>query len=183
MSIEQHELYYRPKYIKIYEIVHPNTYKKYEKQGKLEILWWIFDPKLLWTIDQLREMYGPITINNWYVPLDNGKYTINDSGFKERGLRDLNTTTGSQLSQHKFGRAIDCSFNTISAPEIVKSIEDAGMFKDGAWRNSTEYRLYHMFRYITCIERSVNGKPISWLHIDTGNRPIKNNGAIIVLDL
>ena len=182
MTVESHELNYIPKYIKIYEIVHPNTYVEYEKLGQLDRLWWIFDPRLLWTIDQLREMYGPITINTWYKSTSNGKYTIDNSGFRERGLRDLSTDTGSKLSQHKFGRAIDCHFSSISSPEIVKSIEAAGMFKSGEWRNNTSNKLFNAFKYVTCIERSLKGKPISWLHFDTGNRPIRN-GAIIVLDL
>lgn len=183
MTIELHELSYIPKYIGIHEVVHPNTYVEYEKLGQLDRLWWVFDPRLLWTLDQLREMYGSIIINTWFKPSSNGKYTIDSNGFKERGLRDISTTTGAKLSQHKFCRAIDCHFTSISAPEIVKSIEAAGMFNDGSWRNSGDNKLYNVFKYITCIERSLKGKAISWLHIDTGNRPLKNNGAIVVLDL
>lgn len=172
-------VYYRPQYVAIHEIVTPELYKQYI--NNLDTLWRLFDARLLWTLDQLRIIFGPIIINTWYIKKNN-TYTINSSGFRERGIRNFSSTVGASLSQHKFGRAIDCHFNTISSQEIIKKIENLGMFKDGNWRTRTDDPLFNAFKYITCIERTLNGNPVNWLHIDTGNRPSKNN-EIIALNI
>ena len=63
-----------------------------------ESAWELLDANLLTTLDQLYEVFGPITINNWHT----------GGNFKESGLRSFTTKTGAALSQHKYGRAADC---------------------------------------------------------------------------
>jgi hypothetical protein len=57
---------------------------------------------------------SPVTVNNWHR---GGKYT-------ERGFRLPNTDTGASLSQHKFGRAFDCTIEGYTADEVRQIILD-----------------------------------------------------------
>ena len=50
---------YRCKYFKIEELVHPNLLKTIPE----DILWSMFDDRLLKVADRYRENYGPIFIN------------------------------------------------------------------------------------------------------------------------
>lgn len=174
-------VFYRPTFVQLYEIVTPTLYANQYKINRLDMLWSLFDSRLLWTLDRLREIYGPIIINTWYKKMGH-TYRVDNSGFKERGLREHTSSVGAIFSQHKFGNAIDCHFNSIASPDIVKQLNDLGMFSNDSWRQETSNPIYNAFKYITCIERSISGKPISWLHIDIRNQKSPNSG-IIVLDL
>lgn len=100
------------------------------------------DPRILWTLDQLRKTIGkPITVNNW-----------REGGpFSQRGFRN-DPGTGAQLSQHRFGRAVDFDIAGISAQEFRAAVK-AGTF-------ATE------LTYITRIEDGVN-----WIHLDCAAIP------------
>ena len=75
------------------EFINPETLKV-EKENSLKLI----DKRLIDIAEFIRVDLGlPITINNWHT---GGQY-------HESGLRDKNTTTGSKLSQHKLGKAID----------------------------------------------------------------------------
>jgi len=130
---------YVPQHFKIQELVDPLTFKD-RGDKSLELL----EPKLLWTIDQMREKFGSITINSW---LWGGQY-------KYSGFRPKHTSVGATYSQHRLGRAFDLKFKNHTADEIrayikVHSNDD-------------------IFKYITCIE---NNTP-TWVHIDC--RPISD---------
>lgn len=62
-----------------------------------ESLWQIFRPKALITIDQLRDAYGKMVINNW-------KWGGN---LQFCGYRPPTCGVGSLLSQHRFANAFD----------------------------------------------------------------------------
>lgn len=63
-----------------------------------ESAWDLFDEKLILTIDQLYEFFGPIVINDWHK----------GGNFKESGFRDMDSKVGAAKSRHKFGQALDC---------------------------------------------------------------------------
>jgi hypothetical protein len=98
----------------------------------------------------IRKNLGkPITINNWYW---NGK-------FSQRGLR----TNVQQmfknafirhvlyLSAHVLGRAVDFDVQGMKAQEVRE------------WIVANE----HLFPYKIRLEETINGKPITWVHLDT----------------
>lgn len=117
---------YIPKYFGIKELVPPETYNAVANKDSL---WWLFDDRLLKTLDMLRDKYGPVYCNNW------------DNGLKYRGFRPEDAPAGVKMSQHKRGRAADCHFKNVSVEEVRKAI--------------LTNPLAEAFKYITCIERDV----------------------------
>jgi hypothetical protein len=131
---------YIPKYLQLQEVLPRDTYYRLEADGKLHLGWYFFDERVLWTADKLREMYGPITVNTWHK----GGLT------KYRGWRPGDSEVGSEYSQHKFGRALDCTFKNSTAETIRLEIM------------ANKWPVH--FQHITCIEAEV-----SWLHFDVRN--------------
>jgi len=128
---------YKTQYFKIEELVHPDIIRQWGVQS-----WMFLDSRMLWTLDELRKMFGKCTCNNWSF-----------SGQRiDSGLRPFDSVTGAQFSAHKMGKAFDLIFTDITAEDIRKIIK-----KDP--KNDS-------FKYITRIEESIKGKEISWLHID-----------------
>ena len=97
---------YRCKYFKIEELVHPNLLKTIPE----DILWSIFDDRLLRVADRYRENYGPIFING--------------RGLVDCGLREIDSKTGAKYSAHKFGRALDLHIISIENLNLPKEEED-----------------------------------------------------------
>lgn len=129
---------YRCQYFKIQELVHPDIYKAWGDRS-----WEFLDPRILQTADQLREYFGPITINDWH---EGGSHI-------DSGLRPFGDATGAAMSQHKFGRALDLKFkNTtpLGAYSIIMAMPSR-------------------FPLITTFE-DVN-KTVTWLHVDVRNNP------------
>jgi hypothetical protein len=161
---------YTPKYFKAYELVGPVMYNKAIKANAERRLFYVFNPFLLMTADLLREKYGPATINNWKV----------GGTLKERGLRDPDTSTGALFSAHKFGCALDMSFKNATAEEIREEMKKVGCFDPG-FRYNTPKGAEH-FKYIHRVESTLNGKPISWFHMDIYNS-FNEDGSIISLNV
>ena len=107
---------YIPKYFKIYELLPPYFYESNKHRG--DALWYIFDNRLLLTLDQLRETFGKMYINNWYWG-GNRQY----SGWRPFDYK------GAYLSQHKFGRAADIIFNKHDAESVRQWIIKNSKFK------------------------------------------------------
>jgi hypothetical protein len=128
---------YIPKHYKIEELIDPKTFKILGVKA-----FELFDPSMLWTIDQMRERFGVILINDW---LWGGHY-------KYSGFRPKYCSVGVTYSQHRLGRAFDLKFSSYTPEEIRVIISE----------NPND----ETFKYITCIE---NDTP-TWLHIDS--RPI-----------
>lgn len=120
---------YRPKHFALKELVDPETYAKLGDRA-----WIVLDPRALATLDQLRKRFGSCTVNNWH----------SGGAHKYRGFRPPQCTVGAALSQHRFGRAFDCSFNT-SAHVVREYVLD----------NWAE------FPYLMTLEDEV-----SWVHFD-----------------
>lgn len=102
------------------------------------VLFQMLDPRLIITIDKIRERFGkPMIINNWAV-----------SGlFHYRGYRPASPAIGSPLSQHKFGRAVDFDIEGHKAEEVRVDI--------------IKNKSHDDYKYIRGLEADVN-----WVHID-----------------
>lgn len=126
---------YKCKYFNIKELVSPGTYN-----ARGEKAWQLLDDRLLWTLDELRKKYGPMTINDWSW-----------GGQREwSGLRTPDSPYYSQYSQHSYGRASDIIFKNISAEEVRQHI----------LANSED----PTYKYINAMELGV-----SWCHLDIRN--------------
>ena len=121
---------YIPKYFQPYELL----------KDKPWIIWQLFDPRVLYTGDKIRQFYGKMIANTWYW----------DGVHQYRGWRPGDCEIGAKYSQHKFGRALDLVPAEVTAKEIRQDIK---LRKRG-----------NIFQYITCIEDGVG-----WLHFDTRN--------------
>lgn len=134
---------YIPKYFQIKELVNPEILKKVPEST----LWMLFDDRLLRCADLIREKYGACTVNA--------------SGLVDCGLRDWTSSTGAKYSAHKFGRALDLHIRSI---ELQFAGDKAGKIKA---YNKVREELMHDYHF-DCLNFEDN---ISWLHVDTYNRP------------
>ena len=132
------------KYFIIQELVSKRVYNKYGDRA-----WKFLCPRMLETLIVVREaVNSPITINNWHV---GGK-------FSQRGLRsNLGYIFLSKfkkgrmyLSAHIMGKAVDFDVKGMTAPEVRQFLK--GIHKD--------------LPYKIRLENKLNGKQISWVHLD-----------------
>lgn len=131
-------------YFSIKEFVNKKTYDKHGERA-----WMFIDPRLLRTLLIIREELGkPITINNW----------SSGGRFSQRGLR---TNIGQimmkmvarrklYLSAHIMGRAVDFDVKGMAAVQVREWLVENG----------------DLFPYKIRLENKMNGKPISWVHLD-----------------
>lgn len=98
---------YLPRYFKPEELVPPEIFAA-RKDKSFELI----DERVLITLDQLREAYGPCTINDWSW----------GGRFEQSGLRTTDAPEYSPTSQHSFGRAMDCKFKTVSAAIVRQQV-------------------------------------------------------------
>ena len=126
---------YRCKHFKLHELVPRETF---EKRGNKA--WELIDVRVLITIDNLRERYGSMTINNWSW-----------GGDREwSGLRTPDSPWYSTYSQHTYGRAADCIFQDTTAELVRQDIL--------ADKNHSDFELINSLELGT-----------SWLHFDVRN--------------
>ena len=123
------------KHFRLEELVNKEFFNTYGEKA-----WLVFDNRILRLADALRDIYGPCTINNWLWDGD-----LQYCGFRE------NDSIGAELSQHKFGRALDLHFHNITAEEVRKDILA---------------KKFELWEDIKGME-----KDVSWLHIDVRNEP------------
>lgn len=94
---------YKCKHFVIQELVDSETYAQ-----RGEKAWELLDDRILRYIDSVRDVFGPLTINNWHV-----------GGDREwSGLRTVRSPYYSPYSQHSFGRALDAISFSVSAEEM-----------------------------------------------------------------
>lgn len=103
--------------------------------------WQFVSPRLVMTLDALRDRYGPLKINDWHM----------GGGFHESGLRVPQTPTGAIWSQHKFGCAADIKPLKITPQEL----------HDDVLRHAEDFPL------LTCLE-AIESTP-TWVHADVRN--------------
>ena len=126
---------YKCEYFAIHELVPRNVF-----HGRGEKAWELLDERLLITLDKLRVRYGRMTVNNYYW----GKSR------EWSGLRTTDSPFYSAFSQHTFGRAADCLFESKTAEEVRQDILTNPESND--------------FKLIGSVELGV-----SWLHFDVRN--------------
>lgn len=138
---------YKAKHYSLKELVHPAFLGT-----NPDILWKIFDERLLKMADKIRDKYGPCTVNA--------------NGLTDCGLRRMDSGTGASFSAHKFGRALDLH---------IRSIElEAGKIPDPTMRKKFKIKEYNKVRENLMINHEFDilnfEHGISWLHVDTFNR-------------
>lgn len=139
-----------PHYFKLYEVMPQGDFYRWQPAYG-DRLWYMFDVRLLVTLDRLRRHYGKLVANTW---MWGGRHQY-------RGWRPMDVNVGAQLSQHKFGRAIDLIPLNTRVDKIRQDIIDDPFHED--------------FVHITTIEADV-----SWLHLDVRNHDKRNHGLLIV---
>ena len=116
----------------------------------------LIDERLINIAQYFRDELGlPVTINNWYT---GGQY-------KESGLRDRNTKTGSPKSAHKEGLAIDIKVKGMSGQQMY------------AWAKSRSRDLYALG--VRRIETPTLTP--TWLHLDLKKHIYGESIAVIDL--
>jgi hypothetical protein len=98
---------YFPKHFAIQELVPKHIFIERGPKA-IELL----DQKAVATLDQLRERFGSLTVNDWFWGGPN----------QWRGLRTAACTIGAKYSQHNYGRAFDCSFGSVTSEEVRKFV-------------------------------------------------------------
>lgn len=142
---------YRPKHFDLAELVPPEMHRA----QPAERLWGLLDARMLWTIDALRDIYGPLVCNTW----------ASGGPHRYRGIRPHDCTVGAALSDHKFGRAVDLVPVRTTAEAIRADIRDAE-------RRGEEKPA---FAWISVVETNV-----SWLHLGFRNHPRDTRGILWV---
>lgn len=141
--------YYKPRYFQPYEIFPDTMLKNFPVADP----WTLIDPRMLYTLDQLRERYGKCTVNNYYW---GGK-------LKYRGMRPIAPNMpGARYSQHKYGRAADCTFQGKAIEEVTSDL--------------INHLFTPAFQYITCIELGFD-----WLHFDCRNHDRNGKGVLAIV--
>jgi len=154
---------YVPKHFRLEEFLPEREFRRWGHQYGAR-LWELIDSRVVRTAEMLRERYGPAYLNTWWSP-----NLIDAYGRHEfRGWRPYDCKVGSELSQHKWGRAADMVFRDVFAEEIRRSLLQGG--EDPIGDSGAPW-----FRFITCVEEGV-----SWLHFDVRNWNREANGIKVV---
>ena len=144
---EDIEMMYKCRHFVIKELVNPSFLGVNEN-----VLWRLFDDRLLKSADKIREKYGACTVNA--------------DGLTDCGLRKMDSKTGAVFSAHKFGRALDLH---------IRSIEQAAAkIKDPVERKKFKTKEYNKVRETLMVNHEFDDisfeNNISWLHIERTNR-------------
>lgn len=148
------------KYFRVEEILSPQAYEAFKGYSNYFILS-RFDPRLLEVMVFIREeLDQPIRINDW----------LWGGPFQERGWRDhltriVKNKTKVYFSGHVLGMAFDFDVEDMTAVEVRN------------WLVKNADRLPHKIR----LENLLNGKPISWVHLDVCNEP--KNPKVYLFDI
>jgi hypothetical protein len=90
------------------EFVDRETFQRYREKSI-----WFIDPKIIALAEFYRMHFkAPVTINTWHK----------GGQFQYRGFRPPACKEGAALSQHRFGRAFDCTILGLSADEVRAEI-------------------------------------------------------------
>lgn len=146
---------YKAKYFSIRELVHPSFLGTSE-----DILWRLFDDRLLKYADKIREKYGACTVNA--------------NGLTDCGLRKMDSVTGAKFSSHKFGRALDIHIRSIElAAAEIKDPVKRKEFKSKEYNKVRESLMLNYEFDGLCFEQNSKEYPkgIVWLHVSVENRP------------
>jgi hypothetical protein len=101
-------MYYVCKHFTLKDLVPKKEYYSI----KNAVLWQMFAPEGLLTLDMIFEKVGPFYVNNW----------ANGGPLENSGLRSLDSTVGAKWSGHKFGRCFDLHPVNMTGPELIQMI-------------------------------------------------------------
>lgn len=138
---------YIPQYFTHYEWIDKKT--NIYLQGDPYKIWRLFDDRVLRTADILRNLYGPIIMNDYHHGGTN----------QFRGFRPFDCEIGAKWSDHKFGRAGDLVFKFTTAEQVRQDVLD----------NPGD----QSFKHITAIEMGVD-----WFHFATRNWTKETKGVL-----
>lgn len=125
--------------IELYEMVCPVVGDEYDVTNEHELLK-LYDPNILRGADWLRQEYGPMVVNNWYM----------DGPRNWSGIRFVQSAWYSRGSMHSVGQAIDLQPRIVSPEQIRVDIRK-------------RVKAGEKIPFITRIENGTS----SWIHIDT----------------
>lgn len=151
---------YKCKHFAIQELVPP---KVYEDRG--ERAWELLDDRMLLTLDELRDEFGGMIVNTWHSERLIRRYGLRQfSGLRtydywDKPSRSVEENLQAYLksySQHKYGRAFDALFLTITAKDVrtkikadpskyehLKAIEEGITWFHGDVRNTEQLKLFY----------------------------------------
>ena len=112
---------------------------------------WLLDERLVKLDQYMREIFGSVTINNWFI---GGNRNCSGVRLKSSYCKEFTT-----FSQHSFGRASDKIFKYVTAEEVIEYI--------------LEHKEEFMNRGLGGIETDV-----SWVHTDVRNHFVKSDLVI-----
>lgn len=140
------------KYFKITELVDGSVYKKYR-----DVAWQFLDIDLLHSLLVVREGTGR-------------RIKVNTSSMQQRGLRHnkspmVEGKSGIYLSAHCLGKAVDFDVKGMSAIETR------------VWIVANKDK----FRCKIRLEDKMNGKPITWVHLDVYY--LESNPKVLLFDV
>ena len=131
----------------------------YERFGVKSI--WFLDPRLINTLQFVREYFGKaMTVNNWH---SGGSFQFrglrtDDFYYKFVGNKKYESVRKGKMSQHRFGRAIDCNFSGLTPEEArTEILSNEGLFLDAG---------------MTTIEDGAFSP--TWLHFDIRHTELEN---------
>lgn len=136
---------YLPKHYNWFELVPENIYK--ELNGSTIAISRLFDNRLLWTADKLRDRFGKIGVNDWYW---NGSNHY-------RGFRPFDCSIGATWSMHKFGRAVDLIFKETSIEEVREDIFKNYKREEYKYISAIEMETIHLHFDIRNWDANVSG--------------------------
>lgn len=150
---------YVPEHFELWEVFPPTMKPLFESGSDVHganLTWLYMDPRVLVTMDRLRERYGTALMNTWGLKESVRKvYGIH----QWRGYRPRDCEIGAKLSYHKFGEAADMVFTKVSAQRVREDFSNDPF--DFA------------FEFITAIELYVG-----WFHFSCQPHDKVNNGIL-----
>jgi len=166
-------LSYTPKYFKPHELVGELFFNEckalYTAYFEARI-YALFDPRILWTHDRLREKFGSCTINNWANGGTNHRRGYRETRYKvenyyrKKLLIKERDPIGSFASTHCDGRGLDSNYANATPQEVRDYIKG-------------NYKTDPILQYITCIE---DFPGMNWCHIDCRNYDRDKYGLLVV---
>jgi len=137
-------------YFDVREIVSKDVFKKFKERGDYFFLS-RFDPRLLEVMVFVRKDLGrSITINNWIFGGD-----LHQRGLRENTSEIVSNKTTPYLSAHVLGKAFDFNVEGMSSSHVREYLMS----------------ISELLPYKIRLENKLNGKEISWVHLDVCDEP------------
>jgi hypothetical protein len=145
---------YNPKYFAAYELLPEQNYAELAQH-----IPHIFDDRILRLADFIREEIArPAYINTWAISKAKEVFGY----LQYAGYRPFDCPDGADMSQHKFGRALDIKFMYLSDLPYRRRVEEYNAIRD--WLTTNQENFPVLRDCLRCLEYDID-----WLHIDCRN--------------